>query len=124
MFLPGALEFDPIAVRIKTGEELLVSADARLDKVFRRLLEDRAALLGIGLQQRVVAPALELGGELPTEIDRVVEPVVEAVGAIGRMRMGGIAGNEDAADLVILGDRDAQVPKADIVEVAGKRKAS
>ena len=34
--------------------------------------------------------------------------------------MGGVAGDEHAVDLVILGDRDAQIPEADIIEVAGK----
>jgi hypothetical protein len=38
------------------------------------------------------------------------------------MRMRGVAGNEDAADLVSLGHRDAQIPEPDIIEVAGERE--
>ena len=37
--------------------------------------------------------------------------------------MRGVAGDEDAADLVVLGDRDAQIPEADVIEVAGEGKA-
>ena len=39
------------------------------------------------------------------------------------MRMRGVAGNEDTAGLVSVGDGDAQIPEADIVEFAGERKA-
>src|SRR5580658_5244477 len=38
------------------------------------------------------------------------------------MRMRGVAGDEDAAGLVCLGHRDAQVPKPHIVELAGEGK--
>ena len=61
--------------------------------------------------------------ELPAEIDRVLQAVVEAEAAVGRMAVRGVAGDEHAADLVLLGDRDAQVPEADVVELGLERKA-
>src|SRR5262249_57238111 len=123
VLFPGLLELGAIAVGAVAAEEFLVALDAGLDEIFRCLLEDRAALVGVGFEQRLAAPAVELRGKLPTEIDDVVEAVVEAVGAVGRMRMRGVAGDEHAADLISFGDRDAQIPEADIVEVAGKRQA-
>ena len=61
--------------------------------------------------------------KLPAEIDRVLQAVVEAEAAVGRMAVRGVAGDEHAADLVSLGDRDAQVPEADVVELGLERKA-
>src|SRR5262249_39463929 len=40
--------------------------------------------------------------------------------AIRRMAMGRIAGDEHAADLILLGDGDAQIPEPHIIELAGK----
>ena len=39
------------------------------------------------------------------------------------MAVRGVAGDEHAADLIFLGDRDAQVPEADVVELAGELEA-
>src|SRR5262245_34183734 len=91
VLLPGLLEFLPIALRAVAVEEIPVGVDARGDEIFRRVMEDRTPLFGVRAQQRVAAPAVEPGGELPSEIGRVVEPAVEAVSAIGRMAVGGIA---------------------------------
>src|ERR1700722_4787267 len=38
------------------------------------------------------------------------------------MRMRGVAGDEDAANLIGLGDGDTQVPETDIVEVGRERE--
>jgi hypothetical protein len=35
----------------------------------------------------------------------------------------GIAGDEDAPDLIVFGHRDAQVPEPDMLELAGEREA-
>ena len=123
VLVPRPFELGAVALRAVAIHELAVAPDARLDEILRRLLENRAAFLGIGAQQRVAAPALQLGGELPAEIDHVVEAVVETVGAVRRMRMRGVAGNENAAGLVVLRHRDTQIPEPDIVEVAGEGKA-
>src|SRR4029079_3902797 len=56
--------------------------------------------------------------ELPAEINNVVESAVEAVAAIGGMTVRRIAGDEDAADLIVFRNRDAQVPEAHIIEFA------
>src|SRR5215471_998671 len=74
-------------------------------------------------EQGVASPAVQLGGQFPAEIGRVFQPVIEAEGAIGRVAVGGIAGDEHAPDLVPVGDGDAQVPEADMVEFAGEVKA-
>src|SRR5439155_14780934 len=86
-------------------------------EILRDLLEDRLALVAVGLQQRVAAPAVQLRGQLPAEIDRILQSVVEAEAAIGRMAVRGVAGDEGAADLVFLRDRDPQIPEADVVEL-------
>src|SRR5262249_52777998 len=72
---------------------------------------------------RIAAPAFEPRRELPTEIDRVLQPVVEAEAAIGWMTVRRIAGDEDTADLVLFGHRHPQVPEADMLELAGERKS-
>src|SRR5262245_13079509 len=88
---------------------------AGYDEILRRLLEDWAPLLAIGGEQRAAAPPLQAGRELPAEVGRILEPVVDAVAAVGRVAVSGIAGDEHAADLIALGDRHAHVPVADVV---------
>src|SRR5215471_14598873 len=124
VFLPGLLKFGPIALRAIAAQKFPIAADAGFDEIFRGLLEDRPPLFAVSREQRIAAPAVELRRKLPAEIDDIVEPVVEAIGAVRRMGMRGVAGDEDAAGLVSLGHRDPQVPEADIIEVAGERKAS
>ena len=61
-------------------------------------------------------PALQRRRQFPAEIGGVFEAGVDAVTAIGRMAVRGIAGDEDAAHAVLIRDRDAQVPEADVLE--------
>src|SRR4029079_567023 len=103
--------------RIVAVEERAIVADARCDEILRHLLEDRPALVAVGLQQGVAAPAVELRRELPAEIDRVLEALFEPEAAVGRMAVRGIAGDEDAADLVVLGDLHAQIPETQVFEL-------
>ena len=51
----------------------------------------------VGLEQRVAAPALQARCELPAEVRDVFEARVETEAAVGRVLMGGVAGDEDAA---------------------------
>ncbi len=123
MLVPGALELGAIALRAVALEEFLVLADIGLDEILRGLLEDRPPFLGVGVEQRRATPALEAGGDLPTQIGDVVEPVVEPIGAVGRMAVGGVARDKDAPDLILLRNRDAQVPEPHIVELARETEA-
>ena len=79
VLLPGLLELRPIAFRTVAVEEFPVPPDAGGDEIFRRLVENGTPLLGVRPQQRVAAPTLEPGGELPPEIGHVIQSVVEAV---------------------------------------------
>src|SRR5690348_5217517 len=117
---PGLLEFAAIARGIETREEVALLADARGDEILGNIAKHRLALRRIGIEQPLAAPAVQLRRQLPAEIDRVLEPVVEAEAAVRRMRMGGIAGDEDAAATIAVGDRVAQRPEAGVVDVAGK----
>src|SRR5581483_5617884 len=96
---------------------------ARCDELAGNVAEDRAALGVVGREQRVATPALQSRGELPAEIDRVLEPVVEAEAPIGRMTVGGIARDEGAPGAIALGDCDTQVPIAEMVEFAREGEA-
>jgi hypothetical protein len=62
---------------------------------------------------------MQPGGQFPSEIGHVLQPVIEAERAVGRMAVGGIAGDEHAA----VGNGHAQVPEPDMVEFAGEREA-
>src|SRR6516162_3566203 len=106
VFLPGALKFGPIPFPAVAAQEFPITANAGFDKIFRGLLEDWPPLFAVAREQRIAAPALQLCRKFPAEIDDVVEPVVEAIGAVGRMGVRGVAGDEDAAGLVRLGHRD------------------
>src|SRR5207302_3668673 len=97
--LPRRLELRLVARGTVAVEERAIIADARGDEILRHLLDDRAPLVAVGLQQGVATPAVEPGGELPAEIDRVLKSVVQPEAAVGRMRMRGVASDEHAADL-------------------------
>src|SRR3954466_12886737 len=71
--LPRGLELRLVARRIVAVEERAIVPDPRGDEILRHLLEDRTPLVAVGLQQRVAAPAIQLGRELPAEIDRVLQ---------------------------------------------------
>src|SRR5262245_33067008 len=94
--IPRAYEFLAVALRTVAREELAFLLDAGGDEVVAGLLEDRAPLVAVGLQQPIATPTLQRGGQLPAEIGHVLEPVVEAETAIGRMAVGGVAGDEHA----------------------------
>src|SRR5262245_2095304 len=104
-------------------EKIPIGPDTPKDEILGSLLENRLPLLSIGLQQGIAAPAIDARGKLPAKIGNVVEPVVESIAAIGRVAVGGITRNEDAADLISLGDRDCHVPKSDIVKFARELEA-
>src|SRR5579871_1030587 len=116
--LPGALEFRAVASRAIARKECGIVPDAGGDEVLGGLLENRPPLFAVGLQQRVASPALQPGRELPAEIGSVLQAVVEAECAVGRMAVRRIPGDEHAPDLVPFGDSDAQVPEPHMVEFA------
>src|SRR5439155_26879993 len=99
-------------------EEIPVGLNARENEVLRRFPEDRLALFRVSVKQSLAAPAAQARRQLPAEIDDIVEAIVEAVAAVGRMTVRGISGDEYSTDPVFVGDRNAQVPEAHIVELA------
>src|SRR3954453_1014260 len=72
--LPGALEIGAVARRIVARQKGGVARDARRDEFIGDIAKDRATLGVVRQKQRVAAPALQPCGELPAEIDRVLEP--------------------------------------------------
>src|SRR5665213_3868799 len=114
--LPRRLEFRAIPFGIVAVEKFMVGVDAAGDEIGAGLLENRAALAAIGHQQLIATPALQSRRQLPAEIADVLEAVVKPVAAIGRVAVRGVAGDEDAPDAIALGDRNAQIPKADMIE--------
>src|SRR5690348_7980924 len=75
--LPGRLELRLVARRVVAAQKRAIVADAGGDEILGHLLKDRPPLVAVGLQQRFAAPAVKLRGELPSEIDRVLQAVVE-----------------------------------------------
>src|SRR5260221_13930193 len=67
--LPRRLELRLVVRRTVAVQERAIVTDARGDEILRHLLDDRAPLVAVGLQQRVTAPAVEPGRQLPAEID-------------------------------------------------------
>src|SRR5215472_15105034 len=102
---PRQLELTAVPLRAVALQERAVLGDA-LDDRFSRPGEDRAALIGVAVKQVRAAPAVEHGGQLPPEVDRVLEPGVEPVGAVGRVAVCRVAGDEHAALPVAAGDVD------------------
>src|SRR5260221_14634847 len=121
--LPGALESGAVARRIVPGEELRIAADARGDEVLADFPESRAPFRVVRSKQPLAAPALERSLELPAQIDRILEAVVEAECAVGRVAVRRVAGDKYTPFAVALGDGDAQVPGPDVVEFAAHRAA-
>src|SRR5690348_974598 len=87
------------------GGEQLEFAGAGADIVER----DGLALDLVALEQPLAAPALQHGRELPADIQRVLQPGMEAEPAGRRILMRGVAGDEDALAVAIAG-RDALAP--------------
>src|SRR5579859_5241934 len=61
-------------------------------------LDDGAALGGIAIEQWLGPMTADGEVELPDEIPRVLEPRIHALATERAMNVGGIAGDEDAAD--------------------------
>src|SRR5262245_4275146 len=91
--------------------------DRALDEITRRRGEDRLTLLAIAVEEARAAPAAEMRCQLPPEIDGVLKPRIDAVSAIGRMTVRGIAGNEEPPGAIGIRHRKAQVPEADMLEL-------
>src|SRR5579883_189616 len=115
---PSAFELCAVTLGAVTIEKIAVGLDARENEVPGGFPEDRSPLFGVRIKQRLAAPALEARRKLPAQVDDVIKTVVEAIAPIGRMTVRGISGDEYATDPVSVGDRNAQVPEAHIVELA------
>src|SRR5215475_10455849 len=113
---PGRLEAGAIACRIVFSEKVAVDENRLLDEIARRRGEYRPPLRVIAVEQGRACPTLERGCELPAEIDGVFKAAVDAIAAIGRMRVGGVAGDEDGPRAIAVGKREAQIPEADMLE--------
>src|SRR6202047_2822873 len=118
--LPCPPEGRGLAIRVVAVDDLALPLDPGGDELVADLLEDRPALLVIGAQQVLAAPPLDTGGKLPAEIGHILEAVVEPEPAIGRMRMRCVARDEDPARAIPLRHRDAQIPEADVIELASE----
>src|SRR5215472_6484470 len=114
---PRELELAAVPLRTVALEERAVLGDT-LDDRFSRSREDRAAFGGVAVEQARATPAVQHGGQLPAEVDRVLEPGVEPVSAVRRMAVRRIAGDEHAALPVAVSDVDAQIPEPHVLEVA------
>jgi len=117
---PGGFEFRFVAFRAVARQEFGIGCDSGLDEVPAGLLEDRAPLVGVGGQQRVAAPAFDPGRQLPAEVGRILQPVVEAEAAVGRVAVRRVAGDEHAAHLVVERDLHPEIPEPHVVEFAGE----
>src|SRR4030095_8283411 len=89
--LPGSFEVRAAALRVVALQKCLVARDPRRDEVIGDFAEDRASLRIVRGEQRAAPPALKAPRELPAEIDRVIEPIVEPEAAIGWMAVRGVA---------------------------------
>ena len=91
----------------------LADLDAHAGMALRRqaiAIADRPALRFVGGEQAGTGEALERRGELPAEIDGVADAGVHAVAAGRDVLMRGVAGQEDAAALVALGQQQVREP--------------
>src|SRR5262249_49193072 len=109
--LPRRFEFPHVALWTITPEKIGVAPDPRRDEIVRRLPKDRSPLHAVALQQSVCAPALQPRRQLPSQVDDVLQPVVEPEAAIRRMTVRCIACNEHATLLVLLCDCHPHVPE-------------
>ena len=112
---------DPLTRRFalwRWVEQIVMPADrkhpAQIAACFHDIAgADRLALGAVGIEEAVAAPALDHGGKLPGQIDRVADPGVHAKAAGGRHHMRCIAGDKAAAVAVALGDQFAPHPRQD-----------
>src|SRR3546814_19185578 len=56
----------------------------------------------VAVEKRLPTPALKHRSDFPTQIDRIRDPEVHAEAATGRVKMAGIACQEDAALLLTI----------------------
>src|SRR5262245_21579379 len=113
---PRALEAGSIADRTEPCKEAAIIGNRLFDEIARRRLEDGAALSIVRLKQVLAAPTLQHGGKLPSQIARVLKSDVNAIPPVRRMAVGRIASHKDAARAIAIGNREAQVPKPDVIE--------
>src|SRR5262249_502521 len=113
---PRALEAGSVAERTERCKEAAIIGNRLFDEIARRRLKDGATLGIVRLQQVLAAPTLQHRGKLPSQIARILKPDVDAIPPVRRMAVGGIACNKDAARAIALGNREAQVPKPDVIE--------
>ena len=95
-------------------------------RVAQHLVADRAALRRVAVEQRGRAPALAHQRELPGEVERVLHAGVHALAAGRAVHVRGVAGEEDAADAVVLHlalvDAEAAEPER-VVRAQRRRRA-
>ena len=72
---------------------------------------DRPAFGAIGIEQARAAPAVDRGGKLPRQVDRIADAGVHAEAAGWRHHMRGVAGDEAAPAAIALGDQLAPHPR-------------
>src|SRR5262249_28648421 len=114
---PRPVEGASVARRIELFQKAAIGGNRLFDEITRRGLEDGAALCIVGSKQLRAAPALQHGGKLPAQIACVLKPGVDAIPTVGRMAVGRIAGDEDAAGAIGIRDRKTEIPKADVIEL-------
>src|SRR5262249_60728137 len=93
--LPHRLERRGLLLGSVAIDEPALPRDPGRDEFIAQLAKPRPAFLIVGIEQRLAAPALQLGGKLPAEIGHVLEAVVEPEAAIWRGRGGGSRGGEE-----------------------------
>jgi hypothetical protein len=98
----AGFEFHPVAgegLRIAAGivaiDHLPLPLDAGRYEFVANLLKYGPTFEIVGIKQPVTGPTVETRGQLPRQIGRIFEPVVDAE-TIGRMRMRGVPRDEDS----------------------------
>src|SRR3954447_6990390 len=116
----GRLERRTVSVGTPALDEGALALDLRGDDVLPDVAEDTLTLGAVGVEQSLAAPALQDRRQLPAEVHRVLEPVVEAESAVRRVRVRGVAGDEGAPGTVFARNLHAQVPEAEVLQVVGE----
>src|SRR5579871_2461954 len=113
------LPFESLAIPFGTEgrEKIAVLLDRFFDEITRGGFEHRPPLGVIGIKEFISCPASQDGSKLPAEIDRVLEARIDAIAAVGRMAVGGVAGDEHSTLAVSIGDRDPQFPETNMLEL-------
>ena len=104
--MPRSLERGAVAVGVVGLQKGAILGDETLDEIARGRGKDRATLGIIAVEQRLIPPALDHGGEFPAKIARILKARVDAIAAIGRMAMRRVPRDKGAAFAVIIGNRD------------------